>query len=263
MSYPCDVARDFADALDPISVLARNAITPDPWQERVLRSTADRLVLVAGRQQGKSTAAVALALHAALYRPGTLTLILSPSLRQSSEVLRKLRALLPPYPPERWPVDVDAVLMIGWANGSRIVSLPGDGRTVRTYSPHLVILDEAAYVREDLPAAVLPMLMVTRGRLVALSSAGPKRGWLYRVWSEGGDEWERHRATAEENPRLDHGRLETERRLHGETIFRREYAAEFTDDEEDHGNPRLLSPETIAALRAQLPDDDEPGARPS
>lgn len=262
MSQLADVARDFADALDPVSVLTRNGIVADDWQRAVLRSTSDRLLLVAGRQQGKSTAAVAAALHGALYRPGSLTLILSPSQRQSSEVLRKLRALLPPYPPDRWPLEEDAVLAMAWRNGSRIVSLPGDPATVRTYSPDLVLLDEAAYIKEELPTALLPMLQVTRGRLIVLSSPGEESGWLFRVWSESGPEWERHHVSALTNPRIDQTRLEAERKLLGEVRFRREYLAEFGDDA-DTRNPKLIAPDVISALRAQLGDEAEPGARPS
>ncbi|MBK9963457.1 MAG: hypothetical protein IPP07_00570 [Holophagales bacterium] len=149
---------------------------------------------------------------------------------------------------------------MAWRNGSRIVSLPGDPATVRTYSPDLVLLDEAAYIKDELPTALLPMLQVTRGRLIVLSSPGEEAGWLYRVWSEAGPEWERHHVSALTNPRIDQARLEAERSLLGEVRFRREYLAEF-GDEIDTRNPKLVGADVIQRLREQIDANDDPGPR--
>jgi hypothetical protein len=46
--------------------------------------------LLAARQAGKSTVTAAMAMHEALFNPPALVLLLSPSLRQSSELLRKV-----------------------------------------------------------------------------------------------------------------------------------------------------------------------------
>ena len=57
-----------------------------------------RLVLNCARQTGKSTTAATLALHRALYYPGSLILLVSPSQRQSTELFRKIAALLDHLP---------------------------------------------------------------------------------------------------------------------------------------------------------------------
>jgi hypothetical protein len=77
------LAADLAAALDPVVFARRAAIAPDPWQAEVLRFTSPRLLLNCSRQSGKSTTTAVLAMHTALYRPGSLTLLLSPSERQS------------------------------------------------------------------------------------------------------------------------------------------------------------------------------------
>jgi hypothetical protein len=76
-------AADLAMALDRV-VFARGALglEPDGWQAGVLRWSGRRLLMNCCRQSGKSTTAAVLALHEALYRPGSLVLLLSPSLRQ-------------------------------------------------------------------------------------------------------------------------------------------------------------------------------------
>jgi hypothetical protein len=50
---------------------------------------------------------------------------------------------------------------------------------VRCFSPGLVIVDEAARVPDDLYRAVRPMLAVSQGRLIALSTPFGQRGWFY------------------------------------------------------------------------------------
>jgi hypothetical protein len=83
------LATDFACALDPVQLAKRAGIEPNPWQREVLRSPAPRLLLNCARQSGKSLMAAILAVHRALYEPGALVLLLSPSLRQSQELFRK------------------------------------------------------------------------------------------------------------------------------------------------------------------------------
>ncbi len=62
---------------------------PDPMQAQVLRTKSKRGLLNCCRQWGKSTVTAAKAVHRAHCRPGSLTLVVSPSARQSGEFLRK------------------------------------------------------------------------------------------------------------------------------------------------------------------------------
>jgi len=73
------LAQDLRMALDPVQLACATGLNPDPWQERLLRSSAPRVLLNCSRQAGKSTMAAALAVHTALYDPGALVLLLSPS----------------------------------------------------------------------------------------------------------------------------------------------------------------------------------------
>jgi hypothetical protein len=65
----------------------------DPWQQQLLRSESQRILLNCCRQSGKSTMTAALACWQALFEPGSLVLLLSPSLRQSQELFRKTLAI--------------------------------------------------------------------------------------------------------------------------------------------------------------------------
>ncbi len=98
------MAEDLIWALDAVE-WARRLYPLDPWQEDVLRASSGRVLLCCARQAGKSTVAALLALHTALYHPGSLILLLSPSLRQSSELFRRVAAL---YQQVESPPPVDA-----------------------------------------------------------------------------------------------------------------------------------------------------------
>src|ERR1039457_786248 len=62
---------------------------PDAAQERVLASGSQRGILNCTRQWGKSTVTAAKAVHQAYTEGGSLTLVVSPSARQSGEFVRK------------------------------------------------------------------------------------------------------------------------------------------------------------------------------
>ncbi|MBT1279306.1 terminase large subunit [Thermoanaerobacter sp. CM-CNRG TB177] len=226
---------DLAQALDPV-IFAKEALkfNPDPWQEQALRWSGKRLLLNCSRQSGKSTTAAILALHRALFYPKSLILLVSPSLRQSSELFRKVQDLFKALPSEQQPELVeDNKLSLTMKNKSRIVSLPGSEGTIRGFSgAALIIEDEAARVPDDLYFAVRPMLAVSGGRLILMSTPFGKRGHFFKEWTEGGDTWERIKITAYDCPRISHEFLEEERRSMGDWWFKQEYLCEFVETED-------------------------------
>src|SRR5262245_38818158 len=74
---------------EPTLTLRAQGLKPDPWQADLLTSRSDRILLLAARQVGKSRATSALAVNDALLNAGATVLIVSPSERQSVEMLRK------------------------------------------------------------------------------------------------------------------------------------------------------------------------------
>jgi hypothetical protein len=237
---------------DPARVMAAAGVTPDPWQAALLRSSASRVLMLCTRQGGKSQTAAALALREALLRPPALVLLLSPTLRQSGEIFRdKVRRL---YAALGRPVPCvqETQLTMELTNGSRVVALPGEEETIRGYSGvRLLVVDEAARVPDALYYSVRPMLAVSRGLLVALSTPFGKRGWFHEEW-HGDNPWQRVRVPASECPRISADFLREERAALGEHWYSQEYELEFRDVID-----ALFRQEDIdAALRCDLPPID-------
>lgn len=169
-----------------------------------------------------------LALHKALVAPGSLILILAPAERQAKELFSKVvvsyRTL-----GDVIPVASYTKLGMELSNGSRIEALPGTEKTVRGFSGvDLLIVDEAARVADELYYAVRPMLAVSGGRLLMLSTPFGKRGVFYEEWT-GGSAWERYTVTAAECPRIPSEFLKEERETLGPWWFAQEYECRFMD----------------------------------
>jgi hypothetical protein len=226
-----DLALDLAMALDPVLLMLQAGLTPDPWQRDLLSSDARRQILLCARQVGKSTVVAAKALHVALYEPESLTLIVTPSERQSRETLAKVVTF---YSALGEPVsrEHESMLHLTLANGSRILALPGSAQTVRGMSGvALLILDEAGWIPDPLYHTVLPMLAVSQGRLVLLSTPAGKRGFLHQEWTEGGPDWQRIMITASECPRISPAFLAEQRRRMPAGRYASEYDCVFGDIE--------------------------------
>jgi hypothetical protein len=203
----------------------------DPWQVQALRSSAKQSIWNIHRQAGKSSIASIKALGKAIFKPGSLTLMVSKSERQSGELYRKFlsfydRLETPPGMPE------DKALSCTLANGSRVVALPGIEDTIRSFSAvSLIIEDEASRVPDELYVAIRPMLAVSNGSLILMSTPNGSLGHFYKTWTEGGPSWSRIKVTADQCPRITPEFLAEERLNMSENEYLQEYFGEFLDPE--------------------------------
>lgn len=225
-----DLARDLAFGLDAPQLAQSMGLDPDSWQQQVLRSTSDRILLNCCRQSGKSTITALLAVHCAHFEPRSLVLLLSPTLRQSQELFKKALACHH-HLSGKGETEAESSLRLELKNGSRILSLPGNEATIRGFSGvRLLVVDEAARVPGDLYFSVRPMLAVSGGRLIALSTPYGTRGWWYDAWHSP-EPWERYQVAATECPRIPQSFLDEERRVLGDWWFAQEYGCQFQNAE--------------------------------
>jgi len=252
------IDRDLLYGLDAVKFSTEIlGVIPDPWQEQVMETESKRILLNVSRQAGKSSVSSIIALHTALYKPKSLILLISPSLRQSSELFKKVQMyyrLVPDQP----KLPEDNKLSMTMANGSRIISLPSSEANIRGFSAvTLVIEDEASRVDDSLYRAVRPMLAISKGRIMLMSTPYGKRGHFFEEWT-GPNDWERVEIPATSCPRISREFLEEERRSLGDWWFQQEYMCEFGDTAHS-----LFKYDYIMAMLSDdvepliMPDDDD------
>jgi hypothetical protein len=206
----------------------RLGFEPDAKQAWLLRERRRRVLLNCTRQWGKSTVTAARAVWECWSRPGSLTVVVSPSARQSAEFVRKAAefARRLGWKPRG---DGDNEISLAMPNESRIVGLPGKEGTIRGFSAvSLLVVDEAARVPDAMYQAVKPMLAVANGDLWLMSTPYGKRGFFYEEWASARG-WDRLAVPATECARISGAFLAEERESVGEEWFRQEYLCEFVD----------------------------------
>jgi hypothetical protein len=124
------LAADLARGLDPVALAHRMGMEPDGWQADVLRSDAPRILLNCSRQSGESTVAALVALHGALYDPGSLTLLVSVGQRQSQELFRQVLGFYKALG-RSVSSEAETALRLELETGSRIISPPANDATIR------------------------------------------------------------------------------------------------------------------------------------
>lgn len=241
------LARDLHRALTPGAVMLEAGLSPDQWQVELLVSEHPRHLLCCSRQSGKSTTTGAFAVQTMLFNPG-LVLVFAPSERQSKELFLKAKNIYLKL--ENVPRLVqESTNSLELDNGSRLIALPGTEQNIRGFSaPKLVLVDEAARVDDELITAVMPMLAVSQGALVALSTPYGRRGWFHEAWENGGRKWQRTMVKATECPRISKEFLAEQEAMLGPWQYRQEYLCEFVDTDEQFFSTELIE----AALSTQL-----------
>ncbi len=215
---------------DPMR-FAREVLGFEPFdhQAKIMQDSSKRIVVCAGRQAGKSACVAAKAIHFALSSEKTNTLIVSASLRQSMLMFEKILSLLESKLSSL--IAYKSRIRIRLSNGSSIIALPSGryGHTLRGFTADLVIIDEAAFVPEEvITNSVLPMLATTNGSCWMLSTPYDKNHIFYKAFNT--QNWSVYHLPSSVSPLISKQFLEEQRQLVGELRFVQEYEAQFVDD---------------------------------
>ena len=216
------------DVPDPVTWISdTQPFSPDPWQAKLLRDPGMNIGMCCARQIGKTLATGWKAAHHLAYHKKAVVVVTARTERQSKFLMRQTKKALRNA---GVPLARNSIFEIELANGSECYALPGSEDTVRGVSGvTLLIVDEAAFTSDGLWDSVMPMVAISQGQTILLSSADAKLGFFHSIMTSDDPAWSRYRVTAYDCPRYDADWLDWKRRNTSERVFKREFLAEFVD----------------------------------
>jgi len=206
------------------------------YQAKLLRDQSKRIAVRMSRQAGKTTTIAIRAIWFAITHPRTLTLIVSPSLRQSMIMMDRVQEFIARIPESlrRRIVLKQQRTVIRFRNQSMIVALPNSPQLLRGYTAHQVICDEAAFFRDDelvFYNVLYPMLATTDGWLIVSSTPWGKDSVFYKMCQDPG--FSKHVITWREVVKaglIKQDFIEEMRRQLPFERFQREFEAQFIEE---------------------------------
>ena len=213
---------------------------PHEAQEQILRDKHQFVTVVAGRRFGKTKCMAFSAIHYAITHPESIQFILAPSYNQANIMFWEITTLLSKS------VLVHLIERVYKTPFSRIIFKNGSEiharsttkpEYLRGHKAHRAILDEAAYIPDDVVSQVVePMLADFNGSWIKIGTPFGKNHF-YDSYLKGQNpeyqDYSSYRFPSTANPHISHEFIEKKKMEHGESsiIFRTEYLAEFVEDQ--------------------------------
>lgn len=203
-----------------------------PWQIDAMELRKRQTVVVAPRQCGKSESLSLKAAHAALRKPNQLIMIVSASETAAVRLLYAVREAFDHPLLKGSLAEEPTQTRIVLKNGSRILSVPASEKSIRGWSVDLLIVDECAFVADDiLLSAALPTTTARPdARVVLASTPWGDAGAFFNLAMQGmGDDehTETFRWKLLDAPWIHPAVVEAARRSLPPLRFRAEYEGEF------------------------------------
>jgi hypothetical protein len=159
----------------------------DPWQKEIIEAKGN-LCICSGRQTGKSQCIAQKAVEYCLNNPRKQVLIISVTEDQAILLLQK--CLL--YIEEKNPRAIKqgksrpTKSKLELKNDSiiRTKAVGQSGLGARGFTINMLIADEAAFMPDDVWAAVTPMLLTTGGDIILISTPHGKSGYFYQCFND-------------------------------------------------------------------------------
>jgi len=168
--------------LDPVARFkAAMGVEPRRFQRELLTSTSPRVICMASRQLGKSTAIACIAWDAFLR--GLTVVVIAPHDKQAKEFLLRVKDFRDADPFAPRSIQFLKTEVSAANHKGRILAMPATD-SARGFTADVLVLDEAALLQDDEIAAVTPMRNKVTGRLIVTSTPMWKEGDFYRWWTQ-------------------------------------------------------------------------------
>lgn len=208
------------------------------WQSDVIRGVLTRgkgsiHVVKSSRQCGKSVMCESIILKYAVDLRGSFSMYLSPTIKQARKVFKEIVKAI-----SRSSVFLksnESFLEITFKNGSTIAFCSAEqGENLRGYTVSgVLIVDEAAYIEDEVFDAVLPTTDIHKAPIIIVSTPRFRVGFFYDYYVDGlsrndtisSYDWSSYDKSALISP----ARLEFYRRRMNKTKFTQDYLGEFCD----------------------------------
>lgn len=161
----------------------------DDWQLEVLKVKDENLIILGGRQIGKSDIVAELEGNYLMENPKVHLLIVSGVERQASGLYNKIIAYIDRKDPKALiKKGKDKVLktIAKLKNGSIIRTEPlgESGSGARQHTLNRIVFEEMQLIPEDAFSALTPMLLTTGGKIHLLGTAWATEGYVYERLSD-------------------------------------------------------------------------------
>jgi len=199
----------------------------DP-QRQVWDSSARFKLLCSGRRFGKTYLCIARLIAWAVSKPGSLNWYVTANYRMAKQIAwRQLKTMV--------PADVcikrnESELSVELSNGS-IIALKGaeNADSLRGVSLSTLVIDEAAYVKQEAWEMVLRPALSDQGGPAWFITTPAGLNWFHDLWEQAQNQkdWRTFSYTTVEGGNVPAEEIEAARRTLDERTFRQEYLASF------------------------------------
>lgn len=161
------------------------------FQDNVVKDIVDHRfnIVLKSRQLGLSTIAAAYSVWYAIFHKDKNILVIATKLSTAINFVKKVKVAVAGVPP--WlmlPSFEASKTAVNFSNGSQIVAVPTSDDAGRSEALSLLIIDEAAFIRnfEDIWTGLYPTIS-TGGRALILSTpngVGGRGAMYYKIWTD-------------------------------------------------------------------------------
>ena len=185
-------------------------------------------LLCSGRRFGKTYLCISRLVAWAIEKPGTLNWYVTQNYKSAKQIAwRQLKIMVPP---EMFVKKNESELSVELTNGS-VIALKGadNADSLRGVSLSSLIVDEAAYVKQEAWEMVLRPALSDQGGPAWFITTPAGLNWFHDLWEAAEDQpdWSTHSYTTIQGGNVPAEEIEAAKRTLDERTFRQEYLASF------------------------------------
>lgn len=218
-------------------LLQVQGFTPHPKQKELIKYCLDDetkyIVASVGRQWGKSFLGMNVLLKWALENNNTTSMWVAPIYQQSKKVFTELSNILANSGLTK-SINKSELTII-FINGSSIYFRSAEREDgLRGNTLDYLIIDEAAYIKDNVWSQVLRATVLVKGKKVLFLSTPKGRNWFYELAIRGENEeyiqYKTYKGSSFDSPFISEDELYEAKMSLPDNIYKQEILAEFIDD---------------------------------